>query len=128
MAEGKKTVVCVEDEPDMIYLLEFLLAKKGYKVIGANGGREGLETIQRVKPDLVLLDLMMPDIDGEQVCRTMKADKQLKHIPIIVVTAHVTSIDRTLWQDVIRVNDYITKPFDSQKLLESIERVFAQGA
>ncbi|MBN1888929.1 MAG: response regulator [Thermoflexales bacterium] len=128
MAEGQKTVVCVEDEPDMIYLIEFLLAKKGYQVIGANSGREGLETIQRVKPDLVLLDLMMPDIDGEQVCRAMKADKRLKNIPIIVVTAHVTSIDKTLWQEVIKVNDYITKPFDSQKLLESIERVFARGA
>jgi DNA-binding response OmpR family regulator len=123
-----KKVVCIEDEPDMISLVEILLGTKGFEVIGAHGGHRGLEAVRRVKPDLVLLDLMMPDMDGAEVYQQMKTDDALKHIPVIVVTAQVDSIDRVLWQQVIKVSDYITKPFDSQELLDSIERVLAAQA
>ena len=112
----------------MISLVEILLRSKGFEVIGAHGGHRGLETIRRVKPDLVLLDLMMPDMDGAEVYQQMRADGALKHIPVIVVTAQVNGIDKVLWQQVIKVSDYITKPFDSRELLESIERALAAQA
>jgi glucose-6-phosphate isomerase/ActR/RegA family two-component response regulator len=93
---GKKKVVVVEDEPEMADLVKLILGRKGFELVGAVGGREGLETIRRVKPDLVLLDLMMPDMDGWEVYQQMKADEELKDIPVVVVTAKAQSIDKVL--------------------------------
>ncbi|RMF31341.1 MAG: response regulator [Chloroflexi bacterium] len=121
--ETKKTVVCIEDEPEMIDLVRLILGRKGFELIGAMGGREGLETVRRVKPDLVLLDLMMPDIDGWEVYQQMKADPALKDIPVIVVTAKAQSIDKVLGLHIAKVDDYVTKPFGPQELLQSVEKV-----
>ncbi len=121
--ETKKTVVCIEDEPEMIDLVRLILGRKGFELIGAMGGREGLETVRRVKPDLVLLDLMMPDIDGWEVYQQMKADPTLKDIPVIVVTAKAQSIDKVLGLHIAKVDDYVTKPFGPQELLQSVEKV-----
>jgi len=126
MAEGKKKVVCIEDEPEMIDLVKLILGRKGFDLIGANGGREGLETVRRVKPDLVLLDLMMPDMDGWEVYQKIKADKELMDIPVIVVTAKAQSIDRVLGLHIAKVDDYVTKPFGPQELLQSVERVLSE--
>jgi len=126
MAEVKKKVVCIEDEPEMIDLVKLILGRKGFDLIGANGGREGLETVRRVKPDLVLLDLMMPDMDGWEVYQKIKADKELMDIPVIVVTARAQSIDRVLGLHIAKVDDYITKPFGPQELLQSVERVLGE--
>jgi DNA-binding response OmpR family regulator len=90
------------------------------------GGREGLEVIARDQPDLVLLDLMMPDMDGWEVYQKMKADEGMKTIPVIVVTAKAQSIDRVLGLHIARVDDYITKPFGPQELLESVEKVLTR--
>ena len=87
MAEEHKRVVCIEDEPEMIDLVKLILGRKGFDLTGAMGGREGLEAVRRIKPDLVLLDLMMPDMDGWEVYQQMKADAELMNIPVIVVTA-----------------------------------------
>lgn len=123
MAETRKKVVCIEDEPEMIDLVRLILGRKGFDLIGAVGGREGLETVRRVKPDLVLLDLMMPDMDGWEVYQQMKADEELKNIPVIVVTAKAQSIDRVLGLHIAKVDDYVTKPFGPQELIESVQRV-----
>lgn len=123
MAEERKKVVCIEDEPEMIDLVRLILSRKGFELIGAVGGREGLETVRRVKPDLVLLDLMMPDMDGWEVYQQMKADEELKDIPVIVVTAKAQSIDKVLGLHIAKVDDYITKPFGPQELLESVYRI-----
>jgi two-component system response regulator VicR len=125
MSTGKR-VVCIEDEPEMIDLVKLILSRKGYQVVGAMGGREGLEAILREKPDLVLLDLMMPDMDGWEVYQKMKADEGAKHIPVIVVTAKAQSIDKVLGLHIAKVDDYITKPFGPQELLESVEKVLAR--
>jgi len=123
MAEEKKVVVCIEDEPEMIDLVKLILGRKGFDLVGAVGGREGLETVRRLKPDLVLLDLMMPDMDGWEVYQQMKADETLKDIPVVVVTAKAQSIDKVLGLHIAKVDDYVTKPFGPQELLHSVRKV-----
>ena len=128
MAEGKRNVVCIEDEPEMIDLIRLILGRRGFELIGAMGGREGLEAIRRTKPDLVLLDLMMPDMDGWDVYQQMKADDDLKDIPVIIVTAKAQSIDKVLGLHIAKVDDYVTKPFGPQELLQSVEKVLGTQA
>jgi DNA-binding response OmpR family regulator len=127
MAEATKRVVCIEDEPEMIDLVRLILGRKGFSVIGANGGIEGLEAVRREKPDLVLLDLMMPDMDGWEVYQQMKADPVLREIPVVVVTAKAQSIDKVLGLHIAKVDDYITKPFGPQELLESVEKILGNA-
>ncbi|MBN1264310.1 MAG: response regulator [Anaerolineales bacterium] len=123
MGEKNRRIVCIEDEPEMIDLVRLILIPKGFEVIGAEGGVEGLQTIRREKPDAVLLDLMMPDLDGWEVYQEMKADPEIKNIPVIVVTARAQSIDKVLGLRIAKVDDYITKPFGPQDLLESLLNV-----
>jgi DNA-binding response OmpR family regulator len=118
-----KRVVCVEDEPEMIDLIRLILSRKGFEVLGANGGKEGLSMIKEQKPDLVLLDLMMPDLDGWEVYQQMKADKETTDIPVIVVTAKAQSIDKVLGLHIAKVEDYISKPFSPQELIDSVDQV-----
>ncbi len=119
-------IVCVEDEPEMIDLVKLILSRKGYVVTGAAGGKNGLEVIRRLKPDLVLLDLMMPDMDGWDVYQRLKADPQTSEIPVVVITAKAQNIDKVLGLHIAKVNDYIAKPFSPQELLDSIEKVLAK--
>jgi DNA-binding response OmpR family regulator len=119
----KRRVLCIEDEPEMIDLIRLILERKGFEVLGAVGGQEGLDVVRREKPDLVLLDLMMPDVDGWEVYRQMKADEELQHIPVVVVTAKAQSIDKVLGLHIAKVDDYVTKPFGPGDLVESVERV-----
>ncbi len=124
MANKKKRILCIEDEAEMIDLTRLVLEREGFEVLGAVGGMQGLEIIKREKPDLVLLDLMMPDIDGWEVYRQMKADPQMTTIPVIVVTARAQNIDKVLGLQVAKVDDYVTKPFGPKELLESIRKIF----
>ncbi|MCL5428356.1 MAG: response regulator [Chloroflexi bacterium] len=118
-----RKVVCVEDEPEMIDLIQLILKRKGFEVIGAHGGVEGLATIRSVKPDLVLLDLMMPEMDGWQVYQQLKADETTADIPVIVVTAKAQNIDKVLGLHIAKVDDYIPKPFSLQELVDRVETV-----
>jgi len=122
-----KLVVCIEDEQEMIDLVQLILGRRGFTVEGANGGLEGLEKVQKRKPDLVLLDLMMPDMDGWEVYQRMKSDEELRDIPVIVITAKAQSIDKVLGLHIAKVDDYITKPFGPQELLESVEKILGQA-
>jgi DNA-binding response OmpR family regulator len=126
MAADPKRVVCIEDEPEMTDLVRLILGRKGFNVIGANGGIEGLEVVRKEQPDLVLLDLMMPDMDGWEVYQQMKADTVLRDIPVVVVTAKAQSIDKVLGLHIAKVDDYITKPFGPQELLESVEKIIGE--
>ncbi len=121
-----KNILCIEDEPEMIDLIRLILGRRGFEVIGAAGGKEGLEKLRQEPPDLVLLDLMMPDLDGWEVYQQMKADEKTKDIPVIVVTAKAQSIDKVLGLHIAKVDDYIAKPFSPQDLLNSVDKVFAE--
>lgn len=122
----KKRILCIEDEAEMIELMRLVLEREGHEVIGAVGGEQGLKFMREKKPDLILLDLMMPGIDGWEVYRQMRADKGLMDIPVIIVTAKAQSIDKVLGLQVAKVADYITKPFGPKELIGSINRVFAK--
>ncbi len=124
--EPKRRLVYIEDEQEMIDLVRLILNRRGFEIIGANGGREGLDTLRRVIPELVLLDLMMPDMDGWDVYQQMKADETTQNIPVIVVTAKAQSIDKVLGLHIAKVDDYISKPFSPQELVDSVEKVLAR--
>jgi CheY-like chemotaxis protein len=123
MNAKSKYVLCIEDEPDMINLIRHILGRKGLEVRGASGGAEGLKMIREEKPELILLDLMMPGMDGWEVYQQIKADNAYKDIPVIVVTAKAQSIDKVLALHIAKVDDYVAKPFLPQELLTSVERV-----
>jgi DNA-binding response OmpR family regulator len=123
VAEADKKIVYIEDETEMVDLVRLALGLKGLEVIGAWNGRDGLETVQQVKPDLVLLDLMLPDMDGWEVYDKMRADYELRGIPVIVVTAKAMPMDRLVGLHVRNADGYITKPFNVQELVESVNRM-----
>ena len=127
MNANLKCILCVEDEPEMIDLMRLILGRRGFEVKGANGGVEGLKMIRQELPDLVLLDLMMPDMDGWEVYQQMKADERTKNIPVIVVTAKAQSIDKVLGLHIAKVDDYIAKPFSPQDLMNSVEKVLGKS-
>ena len=122
-----KRIVYIEDEQDMIDLVRLILSRKGYEVSGANGGREGLDMIRTTKPDLVLLDLMMPDMDGWEVYQQLKASDVTRTIPVIIITAKAQNIDKVLGIHIAKVDDYIPKPFTPQQLVESVEHVLGKS-
>jgi two-component system, OmpR family, response regulator VicR len=128
MNANLKCILCIEDEPEMIDLIRLILGRRGFEVKGANGGVEGLQMIRQEMPDLVLLDLMMPDMDGWEVYQQMKADERTKGIPVIVVTAKAQSIDKVLGLHIAKVDDYIAKPFSPQDLMNSVEKVLSRSA
>ncbi len=123
-----KRILCIEDEPEMIDLIRLILGRRGFEVLGAAGGTAGLKEVREQLPDLVLLDLMMPDMDGWEVYQQMKAEDSTRSIPVIVVTAKAQSIDKVLGLHIAKVDDYIAKPFSPQDLLNSVEKVLGKKA
>ncbi len=123
MDDGSKLIMCIDDDPEIITLMRLIFRPKGFRLIGAVSGPEGLEVMQRAKPDLVLLDLMMPGMSGWEVYRRMKADEELKNIPVVIVTVRAQPIERTIGLHVFGVDDYITKPFEIRDLVRSVCRV-----
>ena len=120
-------VVYIEDDPGMIDLVSMILSRRGYAVKGAHGGRSGLELISQDPPDLILLDLMMPGMDGWEVYQQLKASEHSRKIPVIIVTAKAQAIDRVLGLHIAKVDDYIAKPFRPQELLDSIDAVLSHS-
>lgn len=116
----KKRILIVDDEEDLVTLLQVRLEANGFEVLTANNGQVGLDKAREEKPDLILLDVMMPILDGYQVCRFLKFDEDLKDIPIIILTARAQDADKKIGKDV-GANAYMAKPFDFPTLLEKIK-------
>ncbi len=126
--ETARRVVYIEDDQEMIELVVLILTRRGFDVKGAQGGRKGLDIINQELPDLVLLDLMMPGMDGWEVYQQLKANEKTRNIPVIVITAKAQAIDQVLGLHIAKVDDYIAKPFRPHELLESIDRVLARAS
>ena len=116
-------ILFIEDERPMLELVRQSVKLAGYTVTGATSGREGLDLMQQKKPDLLLLDLMMPGINGWDVYRSIKADAILADVPVIVITAKIPPADLVIVQGLPPAEDYITKPFDIASLIRAIEKL-----
>jgi DNA-binding response OmpR family regulator len=125
---GKKRILYIEDKIEMIGLTRIFLKQSGFEVRGAIGGVAGLEAIRREKPDLVLLDLVMPGMSGWEVFERMQADEALADIPVIVITARPQTMAEVLGPQARKVADYITKPFVPRELVNRINRVLSEAA
>lgn len=118
---SRKKILIVEDEESLLRLESILLTSKGYDVKGVPNGKAALEAISVEKPDLVLLDIMLPEIDGFEVCRIIKVTEETSHIPVIMLTAKKCQDDFSRGQEV-GADWYITKPFKSAMVIETIQR------
>jgi CheY-like chemotaxis protein len=116
-----KRIVHIEDEVDMRYLVSTLLSRHGYEVIEATSGESGLKAIKTHRPDIVLLDLMLPGQSGKQVYAQMKADDELKDIPIVVLSAWEAESAVGISEDM--VEGYLRKPYHNRDLLAILERL-----
>lgn len=119
---SKQTILVVDDEQDLLDLIEYNLKKEGYNVLKAENGVQGLEMAKEYKPNLILLDIMMPKLDGIQVCEKMRANPDLKPIPVIFLTARSDEKTEVEGLD-IGADDFITKPISTTKLLSRIKAV-----
>ena len=126
MNKQSKRLAYIEDEAEMIDLVRLILGRRGYTVMGAIGGREGLDLVRKELPDMVLLDLMMPDMDGWDVYHQIKSEEQTRDIPVIVITAKAQNIDKILGLHIAKVEDYISKPFSPQELLDRVDQVLSR--
>ena len=119
-----KRILVADDSVDFSHLLATRLTKLGYGVIEAEDGREALDLIQRDKPDLILLDYFLPSLNGDEICRSVKADGALKHIPVILLSASTAMLPPERY-DAIPCDDRLTKPFEMSALLEKITRLLS---
>jgi two-component system alkaline phosphatase synthesis response regulator PhoP len=118
-----KSILVIDDEPSIGRVVQFKLQQEGFKVRVATDGLEGLAYIKEEKPDLILLDLMMPGMDGFEVCRRLRASPETVATPVIILTARGQEMDRIRGVE-LGVLDFFTKPFSPQKLLERVKEVF----
>jgi two-component system phosphate regulon response regulator PhoB len=123
---GKGTVVVIDDEKDLIELVRYNLEKEGFDVIGAMNGEAGLEIARQHRPNLILLDLMLPGMDGLEVCRRIRNDNSTVRIPIIILTAKADEPDRIVGLE-LGADDYITKPFSPRELAARVKAVLRRA-
>ena len=121
----KQRILVVDDEPNIVHLARLYLERDGYQVLAVGNGQEALDTIVVEKPDLVVLDVMLPSVDGFEVCRRLRA--QDNAVPIIMVTARDDDIDKILGLE-IGADDHLTKPFNPRELVARVKAVLRRGA
>ena len=124
--ESPKVILCIEDEAGMLDLLRLILETAGYRFFGTLDSIEGLEVMKHELPDLVLLDLMLPKVDGAEVLLRKKKDPTIKDIPVIAVTALASPFDQLMWKRHTEIKDYVTKPFKRKELLDTVSRVLRE--
>ncbi len=120
-------LLVIEDEPDVRNVIEYNLALAGHEVVIAGDGHQGLRLAREIKPDLVLLDLMLPDLSGTEVCRALKDDQELRGTPVLVVSALGEEIDRVVGFE-LGADDYVTKPFSVRELVLRVRAILRRRA
>jgi DNA-binding response OmpR family regulator len=123
---GQTRILSIEDDPEMRGLLQLILERRGHHVIGVKRGELGLELLKTLKPDVLLLDLMLPDIDGWEIYQQMKADAELASVPVIIISARDQKQDTQIGHTIVGDDYYLKKPFEIDELVhavyEAIER------
>jgi len=125
MAKGR--ILVVDDEIYIVHILDFSLGMEGYDVVTALDGEQALEKARTEKPDLIVLDIMMPKLDGYETCKRLKADPETKDVPVILLSAKGRNVDQKVGFEV-GADDYITKPFSPRKLVERINAILGQSS
>ncbi len=120
MAKGR--ILVVDDEIYIVHILDFSLGMEGYEVVTALDGEQALERVAEQKPDLIVLDIMMPKLDGYETCKALKSQPETKDIPVILLSAKGRNVDQKTGFEV-GADDYITKPFSPRKLVERINAI-----
>jgi len=123
MAKGK--ILVVDDEIYIVHILDFSLGMEGYEVVTALDGEQAIEQARNEKPDLIVLDIMMPKLDGYETCKILKSEKDTRDIPVILLSAKGRNVDQKVGFEV-GADDYITKPFSPRKLVERINSILGQ--
>ena len=118
----REKILIIEDEPDIIKMLEYNLKKEGFRITSASDGREALRRAEREHPDIIILDLMLPEIDGLEVCKTLKQSSDTADIPVIMLTAKAQETDKIVGLE-LGADDYITKPFSIRELTARVKAV-----
>ena len=116
-----KTILVVDDEPFIVKVVQDIFKEEGYKVITALSGQEALEKLKKMRVDLILLDIMMPGMDGWDTCAKIKSNKKTENIPIVFLTAKTDPVSKSMGR--LASSDYITKPFDMKDLKKRIDSV-----
>jgi len=124
MAKGR--ILVVDDEIYIVHILDFSLGMEGYEVLTALDGEQALEKARTEKPDLIVLDIMMPKLDGYETCKRLKSDAETKDVPVILLSAKGRNVDQKVGFEV-GADDYITKPFSPRKLVERINAILGHG-
>ncbi len=120
-------VLIVDDERDLVRLLEFNLRQAGFETVSAYGGEEALQRVRQRIPDLVVLDLMLPDVPGTEVCRQLKASPRTRNVPVLMLTARTDEVDRVVGFE-LGADDFVTKPFSVRELVLRIRAILRRGA
>ncbi len=115
-----KKILIVDDEADLVETVRFPLEMEGFNVLVSYNGEDALNQARKEKPDLIILDLMLPKLDGYKVCRLLKFDEKYKHIPILMLTAKIQEKDKILGMET-GADEYITKPFEMDDLMEKVK-------
>src|SRR6185295_3779378 len=116
-------VLIVDDDPDIQHLVSYNLSQAGFDIVTATTGRKALETVQTHPPDLIILDLMLPDVDGVEVCRMLRQRESSRRIPIVMLTARSEEIDRVIGFE-LGADDYVMKPFSPRELVLRVKSIF----
>lgn len=122
----KETILIVEDEKDIVKMLEYNLKKEGFKTLSVRNGEDAVKTATKDHPDLIILDLMLPGMDGLEVCKALKRDSKTALIPIIMLTAKSQESDKVVGLE-LGADDYMTKPFSPRELIARIKAVLRRG-
>src|SRR4030043_392052 len=122
----KEKILIVEDEKDIVKMLEYNLKKEGLRTLSAYDGEYGLDLATREHPDLIILDLMLPGMDGLEVCKALKKESKTSSIPVIMLTAKTQESDKVIGLE-LGADDYVTKPFSPRELIARIKAVLRRG-